>query len=196
MNGSGVGGGTSTQVPLSWTWLLGQVHTGPVELRRHSHSHFFLSHGLGTETHTQTHPHTDTHRHKDTHTDTETHTHTHLSKMCKWKTTVSDFFIIKTHRHTLTLRLFVAVEEDDVSGVVDACGQVLHGALAKLVHSEDKVVDVGHAVDVVLKHVNAERVQEIWERPGGDNVTEELITAPQYLLFTQTVQHLQDGVQI
>src|SRR4029434_5550300 len=56
------------------------------------------------------------HTHTHTRSEEHTHTHTHLSKMCKWKTTVSDFFIIKTHRHTLTLRLFVAVEEDDVSG--------------------------------------------------------------------------------
>lgn len=47
--GDWVGPGLSTHVPLSATNLLGQVHTGPLGLSRHSHSHFFLSHGLVTE---------------------------------------------------------------------------------------------------------------------------------------------------
>lgn len=51
-NGDCVGVGLSTHVPLLATYLLGQVHTGPLGLSRHSHSHFFLSHGLVTETKT------------------------------------------------------------------------------------------------------------------------------------------------
>lgn len=64
----------------------------------------------------------------------------------------------------LTLRLLVAVVEDDVSGVVDASGEVLHGAFAELVDPEDDVVDVSDAVDVVLKDVDAERMEEVWKR--------------------------------
>lgn len=64
----------------------------------------------------------------------------------------------------LTLRLLVAVVEDDVSGVVDASGEVLHGAFAELVDPEDNVVDVGDPVDVVLKDVNAERMQKVWKK--------------------------------
>ena len=61
----------------------------------------------------------------------------------------------------LTLWLFVAVVQHNVSGVVHASGQILHGAFAKLVDPKHKVVDVGDAVDVVLKHVYAEGVVEL-----------------------------------
>ena len=46
--GDCVGEGSSTQVPLSSVWPLGQVHTGPLGLRRQSHSHFLRSQGLVT----------------------------------------------------------------------------------------------------------------------------------------------------
>lgn len=45
--------------------------------------------------------------------------------------------------------------------MVDARGQVLHGAFAKLVDPEDDVVDVRDAVDVVLEDVDAERVEQV-----------------------------------
>ena len=61
----------------------------------------------------------------------------------------------------LTLRLLVAVVQHDVGGVVHARGQILHGPLAELVHPEDKVVDVGDAVDVVLEDVYAEGEVEV-----------------------------------
>lgn len=54
--------------------------------------------------------------------------------------------------------------QDDVGGVVHAHRQVLDGAFAKLVHSEDVVVDVGDAVDVVLEDVDAEGVTQLWLR--------------------------------
>lgn len=54
--------------------------------------------------------------------------------------------------------------EYDVRGVVHSCSQVLHGAFAILVDPEHKVVDVGDAIDVVLKHVNTERVVELWNK--------------------------------
>lgn len=47
--GDSVGVGSSTHVPLSSVRPLGQVHTGPLGLSRHSHSHFFLSQGLVTD---------------------------------------------------------------------------------------------------------------------------------------------------
>lgn len=67
-------------------------------------------------------------------------------------------------RCPLTLWLFVAVVEHNVCGVVHSCGQVLHEAFAILVDPEHKVVDVGDAIDVVLKHVNTERVVELWNK--------------------------------
>lgn len=62
----------------------------------------------------------------------------------------------------LTLRLFVAVVEHYVCGVVDASGQVLNGALAKLVDPEHHIVDIGDPIYVVLKDVYAERMEEVW----------------------------------
>lgn len=46
--------------------------------------------------------------------------------------------------------------------MVNASGQVLHGALAKLVDPEHKVINVGDAIDVVLKDVDAERMEQVW----------------------------------
>ena len=56
----------------------------------------------------------------------------------------------------LTLWLLVAVVQHYVCCVVDACGQILHGALPKFVDPEDNVVDVGDTIDVVLEDVDAE----------------------------------------
>lgn len=127
-------GGSSTHVPLSATRSLGQVHTGPLGLSKHNHSHFFLSHGFATEIHTQ--------RVLD-------------NEVLKQQRSLS-------HTHTLTLGLFIAVVEHDVSGVVDACGQVLHCASAEFVDAEHEVVDVGDAIDVVLKDIDTERVEQIY----------------------------------
>lgn len=52
--------------------------------------------------------------------------------------------------------------QDDVCGVVHSDGQVLDGAFAELVHSEDVVVDVCDAVDVVLEDVDAEGMTQLW----------------------------------
>lgn len=60
----------------------------------------------------------------------------------------------------LTLRLLVAVVQNYICGVVHSSCQVLNRAFAKLIHSEDVVVDVGDAVDVVLKDIDAEGVME------------------------------------
>lgn len=70
----------------------------------------------------------------------------------------------------LTLGLLVAVVEDDVGGVVDASGEVLHGAFAELVDPEDDVVDVGDPVYVVLKDVDAERMEEVCEQEEDTHV--------------------------
>lgn len=61
----------------------------------------------------------------------------------------------------LTLRLLVAVVQNDIGGVVHPRGQVLDGASAELIHPEDVVVDVGDAVDVVLEDVDAEGLVEL-----------------------------------
>lgn len=62
----------------------------------------------------------------------------------------------------LTLWLLVAVVKDYIRSVVDACGEILHCALAKLVHPENNVIDIGDAIYVVLKYVYAERMEQIW----------------------------------
>ncbi len=64
----------------------------------------------------------------------------------------------------LTLWLFVRVVQDQICGMVYACGQMLHCALAKLVDTEDKVVVIGHTVYEILKDVDTERMVQIWER--------------------------------
>ncbi len=64
----------------------------------------------------------------------------------------------------LTLWLFVRVVQDQICGMVYACGQMLHCALAKLVDAEDKVVVIGHTVYEILKDVDTERMVQIWER--------------------------------
>lgn len=62
----------------------------------------------------------------------------------------------------LTLWLLVAVVEDYIRSVVDACGKILHCTFAKLVHPEDNVIDIGDTIYVVLKNVYAERMEQIW----------------------------------
>lgn len=52
--------------------------------------------------------------------------------------------------------------QDNVSGVVHSDGQVLNWTFAEFVHSEDVVVDVRDAVDVVLEDVDAEGVTQLW----------------------------------
>lgn len=48
-----------------------------------------------------------------------------------------------------------------ISGVVHSSCQVLNRAFAKLIYSEDIVVDIGDAIDVVFKDVDAEGVMEL-----------------------------------
>lgn len=52
--------------------------------------------------------------------------------------------------------------EYHVSGMVEPSREVGDGPIAKLVDLENAVVDVGDAVNVVLKNVNAEGVAESW----------------------------------
>lgn len=47
--------------------------------------------------------------------------------------------------------------------MVDACGQILHGTFAKLVDSEDNVIDIGDPIYVVLKDIYAEWMEQVWE---------------------------------
>lgn len=51
--------------------------------------------------------------------------------------------------------------QNHISGMVHSSGQVLNRAFAKLIYSENVVVDVGDAVDVVFKDVDAEGVMEL-----------------------------------
>lgn len=75
-----------------------------------------------------------------------------------------------TDRQTLTLWLFVAVVEHDISGVVDASCEVFHCTLAEFVNTEYVVVDVGDAVDVILKDVDAEWVKQLYRTERFVNV--------------------------
>lgn len=61
----------------------------------------------------------------------------------------------------LTLRLLVAMVQNYISGVVHSSGQVLNRAFSKLIYSENVVVDVGDAIDVVFKDIDAEGVMEL-----------------------------------
>lgn len=67
------------------------------------------------------------------------------------------------------LWLLVAMIQDDVSGVVNACGEILHGTFSEFVDPEHKIVDVRHSVNIVLKYVNAERMKKIVFDPSYSN---------------------------
>lgn len=69
-----------------------------------------------------------------------------------------------TEYGALTLWLLVAVMQDNICSVVDACSEILHWAFAKLVDPEDKVVHICDPVYVVLKDVYAEGVEQVWKR--------------------------------
>lgn len=66
-------------------------------------------------------------------------------------------------RKALTLWLLVTVVEDYVSSMVDACGEVLHGAFAKLVDSEDNIIYISDAIYVVLEDIYAEWMEQVWK---------------------------------
>lgn len=53
-------------------------------------------------------------------------------------------------------RLLVLMVQDHIRGVAQGPSQVDQGAVSKLVDLEDTIVDVGDAVNVVLKHINTE----------------------------------------
>lgn len=61
----------------------------------------------------------------------------------------------------LTLRLLVAMVQNHISGMVHSSGQVLNRAFAKLIYSENVVVDVGDTIDVVFKDIDAEGMMEL-----------------------------------
>ncbi len=48
--------------------------------------------------------------------------------------------------------------------MVDASGQILCLTFAKLVNPEDKVIGVGNTINVILKYINAEGVEEICKK--------------------------------
>lgn len=51
--------------------------------------------------------------------------------------------------------------------MAQAPSQVDQGAVSKLVDLEDTIIDVSDAIDVILKHVDAEGVTEAWGREKG-----------------------------
>lgn len=61
----------------------------------------------------------------------------------------------------LTLWLLVTVIQDYVCSMVDACGEILHRAFTKLVDPEDKVVNICDPINVVLKDIYAEWMEQI-----------------------------------
>ncbi len=54
--------------------------------------------------------------------------------------------------------------KDYVSCVVDASSQILRLTFAKLVNPEDKVIGIGNTINVILKDINAEGVEEICKK--------------------------------
>ena len=62
---------------------------------------------------------------------------------------------------TLTLRLLVTVIQNYVSGMIDACCEILHGAFAKLVDPEDKVVHIRDPIYIVFKDIYAEGMEQV-----------------------------------
>lgn len=57
-----------------------------------------------------------------------------------------------------TFRLLVLVVQDYVRGMAQAPCQVDQGAVSKLMDLEDTIIDVGDAIDVILKDIDAEGV--------------------------------------
>lgn len=53
--------------------------------------------------------------------------------------------------------------KDYIGGVVDACGEIFHGAFAKLIDPEDNVVYVSDPIYVVLKDIDAEWMEQVWQ---------------------------------
>lgn len=53
--------------------------------------------------------------------------------------------------------------QDYVSSMIDASGEILHGAFAKLVDPEDKVVDIRDPINVILKDIYAEWMKQVWK---------------------------------
>lgn len=45
--------------------------------------------------------------------------------------------------------------------MVDACGEILHGAFSKLVDPEDKVIDICDPIYVVLKDIYAKWMEQV-----------------------------------
>lgn len=60
-----------------------------------------------------------------------------------------------------------------IGGMIHPGCQVLSWAFAELVHPEHVVVDVGDAVDVVFKNINAERLMELCGSPERTRYQEE-----------------------
>lgn len=67
----------------------------------------------------------------------------------------------------LTLWLLVTVIQDDVCSMVDARSEVFHRAFAKLVDPEDKVVYIRDPINVVLKDIYAEWMEQTWGGKKG-----------------------------
>lgn len=51
--------------------------------------------------------------------------------------------------------------EDNVSSMIDACSEILHRALPKLVDPENNIIDICDAIYVVLKDVYAEWMEQV-----------------------------------
>lgn len=126
--------GLDTTQPSSYSvWPLGQVQTGPKGLSRQRYPHLLHSHGFvtGIQEHVL-------------------RGFGSLRPSC-----TKDSGVI------LTFRLLMAVVQHDIGSMVNAGGQVLHNALAKLVHPEDDISNVGDTVDIILKYINAEGMEEL-----------------------------------
>ena len=59
------------------------------------------------------------------------------------------------------------VVQDHIGGMAQAPSQVDQGAVPELM--EDTIIDVGDAIDVILKDINAEGVTQSWGEVRGDS---------------------------
>lgn len=61
------------------------------------------------------------------------------------------------------------VVQDHIGGMAQAPSQVDQGAVPELMDLEDTIIDVGDAIDVILKDINAEGVTQSWGEVRGDS---------------------------
>lgn len=70
----------------------------------------------------------------------------------------------QTQSFPRTFGLLVLVVQDHIRGVAQTACQVDQGTVSKLMDLEDTVIDVGDAIDIILKDIDAEGVTQACRR--------------------------------